>query len=412
MPKTPKHSRNTNASQNTSRDSKGENSPRREPLQDNYYYEFTDIDSGRQEYEDISSYSDGRSRKADQAGLRRSKQRGAKMAERYRANGRAPRRRMSLGSKIGLVIVLLLAAAVGLFAYMFMGLKVTSLRGDLGANPGRAGVKNIALFGVDSRDEGNQGRSDAIMVLSLDSNKRIMKMASIMRDSYVNIDGYGYDKLTHAYAYGGPELAIRTLNQNFNLDIEDYVTVNFYKMAEIVDAFGGVELELSGEEMREVNQNLFDLTRELEAEGRPVNIKSSDYFTALDGTHNMIDGEYEGGKVRLSGVQAVAYARIRHLDGDEYRAGRQQQVLMGLVKQANIFSYPAIAHGVLPNCETSLGLGDIAGLMPFALMGFDMQTLTLPGEAEGAYGDTVGDMWVYCFDEELMREHLHQFLYG
>ena len=203
---------------------------------------------------------------------------------------------------------LLVIGAVGLFLYMFMGLKVTDLDGGLAVSAGQAGVKNIAMFGVDSRDGENEGRSDAIMVLSIDSRTHTLKMASFMRDSNVYIDGYGYDKLTHAYAYGGPELAVRTLNQNFQLDITDYITVNFYDMTEIVEAFGGVELELTGEEMLEVNRNLWNLSREAEDVGAEAPIKDSDYFTDVNGTHNMVDGEYAGGKFLLNGAQAVAYS--------------------------------------------------------------------------------------------------------
>ena len=117
-------------------------------------------------------------------------------------------------------------------------------------------ITNIALFGLDARENEDVGRSDALMILTIDQRHGKLKITSILRDSEVNIDGYGSDKITHAYAYGGPELAIKTLNQNYNLDIEDYVTVNFIQMAEIVDAFGGVEINVTDDEMTEINNNL------------------------------------------------------------------------------------------------------------------------------------------------------------
>ena len=380
-----------------------EKRPRREALQDNYYYELP------REFEDISSYSSEQRRRADREDIRRKPARERKAPS---------RRRMGLGKKIGLVFLLLAVVIAGLFVYMFMGLKVSSLDGDLAVNPSArtAGVKNIALFGVDSRDGENIGRSDAVMVLTIDSRSHTLKMASFMRDAEVYIEDYGYDKLTHAYAYGGPELAVRTLNQNFQLDIEDYVTVNFFNMAGIVDAFGGVEMELTGEEMREVNANLWNLSQEAEREGAKAPIKMSDYFTATDGTHNMIDGEYTGGKVMLTGAQAVAYSRIRYLGNDDARTGRQHKVLMGLVDRAKsrtVFSYPVIAHGVMPNCETSLGLVDMASLVPFALGDIQMESITLPGEAEGAYdAENEDGLAVIRFDTELVVENLHRFIYG
>ncbi len=390
----------------------GSRSPRRkaEPLNDGYYYHQY---SEGEEFQDISSYSSPQRRRQDQ----RAVERRGRDSHRKMKNSRN-HRRMSAGKKIGLAFLALVLAFVGLFAYMFAGLTVRGLQGDLGVNASvsQSGVKNIALFGLDSRDGENQGRSDVVMILTVDSRRHKLKMTSLMRDSYVNIEGYGYDKLAHAYAYGGPELAVRTINQGFGLDIEDYVTVNFYEMAGIVDAFGGVELELTGDEMREVNQNLWNLAREAEREGGDAKVRDKDYFTAIDGTHNMIDGEYVGGKVRLNGNQAVAYSRIRYIGDDQGRTSRQHQVLMGLISQAKrktVLSYPMIIHGVMPHCETSLGLAEMLGLVPFALQSFETETATFPGEGENAYGDTTAeDMWVYCYDEQLAAQHIRDFIFG
>lgn len=386
--------------------------PRREALRDNYYYE------DQRQFEDISSYSSEPRRQLDRAAVRRAKRAPARQgpSPRGRSSPRPERRRIGAGRAILLTLVLLAVGGVCLFLYMFMGLKVTSLDGDLAVSAGQSGVKNIALFGLDSRDGENVGRSDAVMVLSVDSRSHTLKMASFMRDSNVYIDEYGYDKLTHAYAYGGPELAVRTLNQNFHLDITDYITVNFYDMAEIVDAFGGVELELTGDEMREANQNLWNLKEEAKKEGAKAPIKESDYFTDLDGTHNMIDGEYAGGKYLLNGAQAVAYSRIRYIGGDGQRTSRQHEVLNGLLQRAKkrgVLSWPSIVHGVVPHCETSLSLSDMLALIPFAFGHIETESATFPGEAEGAYdGENDAGQYVMGFDEELMREHLHQFIYG
>lgn len=393
-----------------SRGSRQQPPPRREALRDNYYYDAP----GKGQFEDISSYSSEQRRRADMD-RRKPPQR---QPQRSRPNRRPPKRKMGVGTKIAFVAALLVLVIVGLMAYMFMGLKTHPLEGDLAVDRSArtSGVKTIALFGVDSREGENVGRSDALMILSVDSRSHTLKMASIMRDSLVSIDDYGSDKLTHAYAYGGPELAIRTLNQNFGLDIEDYITVNFYAMAEIVDAFGGVELELTGDEMREVNSNLWKLSREAEDVGATAPIQGSDYFTDTQGTHNMIDGEYVGGKYLLTGAQAVAYSRIRYLGNDGARTSRQHQVLTGLLqraKQRSVFSYPSIVHGVMPHCETSLDAGDLAKLAPFALGSIKTETATFPGEDEGAYdGKTEEGLSVIGFDSGLMTQNLHQFLYG
>lgn len=101
-------------------------------------------------------------------------------------------------------------------------------------------IKNIALFGIDA-PKGKAGRSDAIMILTLDEEHKVMKLTSIMRDSYVDIPGHGDDKITHAYAFGGPELAMKTLNENFKVNVEDFMAVNFTSLPEIIDKLGGVK---------------------------------------------------------------------------------------------------------------------------------------------------------------------------
>jgi len=107
-------------------------------------------------------------------------------------------------------------------------------------------VVNVALFGIDSRSKGFKGNSDSIMVLSIDTEAKTVKIVSIVRDTLVPIERNGtvkYRKINTAYAWGGPELAIKTINQNFGLDISEYATVNFNGMAEIIDAVGGIDAD-------------------------------------------------------------------------------------------------------------------------------------------------------------------------
>ena len=133
-------------------------------------------------------------------------------------------------------------------------------------------IKNIALFGVDSRNGDFTGLSDVIMILSVDGVHGKLKLTSILRDSELSINGETLNgdyvnytaKINNAYQLGGPELAIRTLNRNFGLDIREYVTVNFANMAAIVDAFGGVDMELTAEEVGAINDNLWALSQEVE----------------------------------------------------------------------------------------------------------------------------------------------------
>lgn len=375
---------------------------RREPLNDQYYYEEPPRGwSG--DFEDISSYSSDRKRREDQRTLR----------QQQRSTSQSPRKtkkkRGGAGRKAGLallvVLVLVGAGCLYVFGFLLRGLTVTSISDDPSALGIQAGafsdpqIQNIALFGVDAREEDDDtGRSDSLMILTVDKRHNKLKLTSILRDSEVQIEGYGSDKITHAYAYGGPELAIKTLNQNFYLDIQDYVTVNFFQMAKIVDAFGGVDLTITEDEMHEINNNLTALYLESE----DFSLSDSDYL-------------HEYGEVHLTGKQAVAYARIRHLDSDNVRASRQQQVLEALVqslKQKNPLEYLIIAPQILPMCETSLSFGDILPMVPFLLSGFTMETLSIPGEEEGAYGDyNDAGAWVYRYDTAAATQHISRFIY-
>ncbi len=385
---------------------------RREPLQDNYYYEEPRRGRSPESFEDISSYSSEGRRRADQIAAR------AQRPPKRRRPGGGGR---AVKTLLLLCALLVLAGGLYVFGYMLSGLTMTKIdKSSLAADSGSSvsGIKNIALFGLDARDGVNEGRSDALMILTVDQKHHKLKLTSVLRDSQVYIDGYGYDKITHAYAYGGAELSIRTLNQNFHLDIEDYVTVNFSEMAKIVDAFGGVEMDVSAEEKVQVNQNLWDLRIETEGEySDSPTILNSDFFLNVNGTADWANGEYfEGGHHRLNGNQAVAYARIRYLEGgDDVRASRQQMVLQGLITQLkgkSKLSYPALVHDIVPMCETSLSYTGMMSLAPFVLRDFTMESLTIPGAEENAYGDyNESGAWVYMYDTEAAAAHIRQFIY-
>ena len=200
-------------------------------------------------------------------------------------------------------------------------------------------------------------------------------------------------KINNAYQLGGPELAIRTLNRNFGLDIREYVTVNFANMAAIVDAFGGVDMELTAEEVGAINDNLWALSQEVEdqkerdmangtyEEQTYSEIKSTDYFPDVNGEINIAYGEYEGGTYHLNGNQAVAYGRIRYVDSDWGRVERQQKVfsaLVGKVTELSWSDYPSLIQQMMPYCETNLDLTDVMGLAPILLTDFTISSISVP----------------------------------
>lgn len=296
----------------------------------------------------------------------------------------------------GASICTLAAVVVGLFFYYFGGLNTQYLTDDLQALGidtdflyHDKNVVNIALFGVDSRTDKNEGRSDAIMIVSLDYEHNKVKLTSIARDTYCNIPGRDAGtKINHAYAYGGAELAIKTLNTIFDLDIQDYVTVNFNQMAAVIDAVGGVSVPVS--EAERVHANMY-----LQQGVSPIT--------------------ESGDSVLLTGGQAVAYSRIRKLDSDNMRTQRQRQVLNALFEKAkslSVLQYPEFARKLLPMVETSLDYGNIMGMTGILASKPAMEQLAFPNEHSNAKGGTHSDgVWYYDYDLEVSKEQLHKFIY-
>lgn len=350
----------------------------------------------RDEFQDISSYSSKQAYKKNQ---KKKKRTGLKVFLSF------------------ICVILVLVGGVMIYASTVLlgDLKTTTITKDkteLGISEetkSEAGITNIALFGVDARDyDGGTfaGRSDAIMVMSIDNVHHKVKLTSIMRDVRVYMgDGSpydsGYDKLNHAYMYGGPEQAIRTINQNFGLDIQDYVTVNFASMAKIVDAFGGVNIDLTEEEVEQVNINMQDLA---------VNSPES-----LSGDISTYAPLSAGEGVLLNGDEAVAYGRIRAIGDDNGRVERQQEVLSALLSKASSISkleYPSIIQQLAPLCETSLTFDKMIGLAQIALTGFDIERLSIPSDVEGYASDYCeGGGWMWTCDTDVAAQHIHEFIY-
>ncbi|MGL5822608.1 MAG: LCP family protein [Sarcina sp.] len=240
-------------------------------------------------------------------------------------------------------------------------------------------IRNIALFGIDSL--GSQGRSDAIMILTLDKKNSKVKLTSIMRDSYVNVNGK-MDKINHAYAYGGPELAIRTLNENFGLNIKDFVSVNFDSLKTTIDTVGGVQMKITEEE----------------ASG------------------NNIPGINKSGVYTLTGEQTLAYSRIRYASGDDYqRTQRQRNVMDALyerLRYVNITDYPKIIKGIMPNITTNLSVGEILDLSTqysgIISAGLDQHRFPRDGEGKGI---NIENTYYLQYDLEVAKEAMRAYIF-
>ncbi len=269
---------------------------------------------------------------------------------------------------------------------------------ELGVTDAFAGHKviNIALFGIDSRKDNFKGRSDAIFILTIDKEHDKIKLTSLKRDSYVHIDEHDQDKLTHAYAYGGAKLAMKTINENYDMDITDYVTVNFFGITEIIDALGGLTVDVDSDEKYVMN---------------------SCYVPELNDIG--IDCEYikKTGLQKLSGAQALAYSRNRYTGGIEGRMERQREILSLMfeeVKKRGVTKLPELVKMGLQNSETSLTNNEITSLATWALTSSPtIESLSLPDEdCNELYGKKAIINYVYycIYDIDIATQKLHDFI--
>lgn len=250
---------------------------------------------------------------------------------------------------IAIIIVVLVAFGSG---YFFIKSKwnqmeyVNLTKSDIEVNPGveesLKGYRNIVLLGLDAREDsfGKGNRSDCIMIISLNQDTKEVKISSVYRDSYLNIDGHGLDKVTHAYSYGGPKLALSTLNKNLDLNITDFVAVNFDTVHTVVDSVGGVNIKIEPEELKYINNY--------------ISVSTEKITTA--GWHN------------LNGVQALAYSRIRYTDGGDYkRAERMRDVLIAVFEKAKTMSVSqlnSLSNTILPHVSTNIDVNEAIAMLP------------------------------------------------
>ena len=258
------------------------------------------------------------------------------------------------------------------------------------------GYTNVALFGVDSRD-GNLGegnRTDCIIVASLNNETKEIKMVSVYRDTLLDLSEGTYQKCNAAYSYGGPVLAINMLNMNLDLDIQDYVTVDFAAIADAVDLLGGIEIEVTEEEVPYVNQYL---TETANSAGKTANFLSSAGLQTLDG------------------VQATTYARIRSTAGGDFtRTERQRLVIEKMfekAKSADLGTLNAIIDKVFPQVSTSFTLQEI---LTYATAYSEYKLVGNMGFPQDNYMDLLSGLGSVVVPDDLVSNvtKLHEFLFG
>ena len=328
------------------------------------------------------------------------------------SNGRRPdnqskrrkkkRRKSPLKRFLGTVIVLLLLLAGVL--YLVVGAAYSKMRyEEIPSMTNQAmqedGVVNILLIGNDSRENGEDGRSDAMILLSISKKTKKIYMTSLLRDMYVDIPGHDGNRLNAAYSYGGPELLMETIEKNLGIEVNRYILVNFEAFANLVDAVGGVDLDLTNDEIQLVNGYLWEYNILLE---RP---EGTDYMdTSLSGV------------VHLNGPQALAYTRNRYIGTDFGRTERQRKVLSAVIKKLpkTVVTHPKqLIDGLMPNLTTNLTKMECyrLGLRAPGMLTYDIEQNSIP--MQGTYKDAnIRGMAVLEVDFEANRKFLQENVYG
>ena len=324
----------------------------------------------------------------------------AVMSRDKKKNGK---KKKSRGKKV-LTVLAVLLVLFGAVWYLAIGsiygkMRYNRLETLAGEPLKENGVVNILLIGSDSRTEGDDGRSDAMILLSVSSKTRTIHMTSLLRDMYVDIPGRNGNRLNAAYSFGGPELLLETVKQNLGIEVNRYAVVNFQAFANLVDAVNGVDLELTNEEVKWVNAYLNEYN---ELRGMPM---ETDYLdTSLSGM------------IHLNGAQSLAYSRNRFIGTDFGRTERQRKVLSAVMKKlpAALVTNPnGLINGLFPNLTTNLTQTECLrlSLMGGKLLTYDIVQESIP--LEGTYSSvTIRGMDVLQVDFDRNRAYLQEQLYG
>lgn len=268
--------------------------------------------------------------------------------------------------------VLVVTVSVGSYGYasgLFMPADIENIMTD--------GVYTVMILGVDA-EEGEDGRSDSVMIASLDKKSSELRLMSVPRDTYVRI-GDTYDKINHAYALGGRELSVKTAEENFGIKIDGCIVFNFTSFRNFIDELGGINLYLSSGEAEEVK-----------------NI-------------------YEEGEYILDGREALIFSRIRNIDSDFGRTARHRRItdaILSRLKEENKANLPYLGKKLYDIIKSDIPLKDIMGLGLYLYdTDLDVESSMIPYE-EDSWGEVIDGVWYLMADPEKTAEDMRTFLYG
>lgn len=287
---------------------------------------------------------------------------------------------------IGLVVSIIATPLVA-FGYFYFKLNsiydssaAKDVKNKIEKADDKDGITNILLAGVDGNNLDKGNRSDAMMVLTIDEKNNDIRITSLARDTYVQIPGYGEEKLTHAYAYGGPALLLQTIDKNFGLKIDKYAVVSFSSFEKIIDAMGGVEIDVLPKEV------------------------------------SYIQGVDSAGKQTLNGAEALAYSRIRYADDAYQRDNRQRTVMQAAYNKlaSNPGDLMEIGNTILGYTKTNMPPMEIFKLankvIKMNFTEFPQLEFPLDGHREGkTLSQEKG--WVILWDKEYNNQQLKKFIF-
>ena len=258
-------------------------------------------------------------------------------------------------------------------------------------------VYNILLIGSDTREAGAVGRSDAMILVSINQKTETIYLTSFLRDCYVSIPGHGNTRLNHAFAYGGPDLLEQTLEENFKVHIDRYVAVDFFSFMDVIDTLGGVYINVTEDEQKVTNNYIWSMNKLMDEEW------SNDYL-------------WSSGWQKLNGKQALCYARNRYTGNDYERTARQRTIINQIIDgamQASPATLVDLAQVILPQVTTDMTKSEILSYAAnvAAYLGYDVQQQQIP--AQGTYsGATISGMSVISLDLDANIKYLQGTIYA
>ncbi len=242
------------------------------------------------------------------------------------------------------------------------------------------GITNILLVGVDGNNIEKGNRSDSMMILTIDEKNQDIRLTSLARDTYVDIEGYGTEKLTHAYAYEGASLLIQTIKNNFGIDVDKYVAVSFESFEKIIDILDGIEINVSKKEVSQIN------------------------------------GIKKSGTQTLNGSQALEYSRIRYIDSAYERDNRQRKVIEALYNKlindsnGNLMS---VLNEVLRYTKTNMSPLEIVSIANKAIKINDTEfdQVEFPFKEARKDNNIKEKGWIIEWDKDYNKNKLDKFIY-